>query len=170
MQCGFLLKMKTIESKVAETILQKEIEIKVGGATYMMQKPTIATLILVSEEVSKLNMTIETSENAMGAVLLNAKNGKAIAKIAAILILGAKRAKDGEYKWWQFWRKQGQELEDLTMTMLEHSPSELYSIVQKCISNGELVDFFALTTFLTTTNLLKTKGEVETTATQSGGK
>ena len=45
---------KTIEEKVAETILQKDIEVTVGGKKYKAAPASTATLILASEAVSRL--------------------------------------------------------------------------------------------------------------------
>ena len=45
---------KTIEQQVSDTILQQPTEIQVGEKKYSVAPPSIATLILVSKEISKL--------------------------------------------------------------------------------------------------------------------
>ena len=45
---------KTIEEKVAQTILQQSEEMTIGGKTYTIAPPSVATLILVSGGVSRL--------------------------------------------------------------------------------------------------------------------
>jgi hypothetical protein len=55
---------KTMETKVAETILQKLDEVNVGGKTYTIAPPSTATLILVSETVSKMpQVTMDDKDN-----------------------------------------------------------------------------------------------------------
>ncbi|MCC8155482.1 MAG: hypothetical protein LIP01_15645 [Tannerellaceae bacterium] len=45
---------KTIESKVADTILERKMKLEIGGKYYEVAPPTTATLILVSELVAQL--------------------------------------------------------------------------------------------------------------------
>lgn len=52
------MERKTLEEKVADTILQKSDEITIGEKTYKIAPPTTATLILASEAVSRLPKTV----------------------------------------------------------------------------------------------------------------
>ena len=45
---------RTLEEKAADTILQRAAKVKIGGTEYEAAPPSIATLILVSEAVSRL--------------------------------------------------------------------------------------------------------------------
>ena len=80
-----------VEEKAADTILQKPIEVKVGSKTYEVAKPTLATLMEVSKYISLLPDAGTIDKNdIVPFILSNASNAGAIlAKIAAVLIIGA---------------------------------------------------------------------------------
>ena len=44
----------SIEKKTKEAVLQQGIKVKIGGKSYEVAPPTIATLILVSEAVARI--------------------------------------------------------------------------------------------------------------------
>lgn len=81
---------KTIEEKVAETILQKDIEVTVGGKKYKAAPASTATLILASEAVSRLPEINLDPEKVVEESLSVARECRPLGDIAAILILGAK--------------------------------------------------------------------------------
>lgn len=165
---------KTIEQKVAETILQKATEVKVGDKTYSVAPPTTATLILVSEAVSQLPHLKLDEKNIVGEVLSVAKDCRVLGDVAAILILGAKGLTETvtrrRHVFWPFNRIEVTETIDrkaeLSREILDNcSPSELHNIIANLLGGLDLGDFFGLTTFLTEVNLLRqTKVETETTA------
>ncbi len=176
--------MNTIEKKVADTILEQPTDfIKVGETEYTIAPPTTGTLILVSGLVSTLPIVKKDADNALYEVLSTAKDLSIIGKIAATLILGAKRIKERrtaikteaeQYTRWS-WRKMR------TVTMTKTTTSEaleadllaerlldevdiktLSDIVVKCLGKSQFGDFFVLTTSLSEVNLLKRTKEVET--------
>lgn len=164
---------KTIEQKVAETILQKATEVKVGDKTYNVAPPTTATLILVSEAVSQLPHLRLDDKNIVGEVLSIAKDCRVLGDVAAILILGAKGLTETVTR-----RKRAllpfnrgivtetiDRKAELSRELLEnYSPSALHNLIASLLSGMDLGDFFGLTTFLTEVNLLRqTKVETETT-------
>ena len=77
---------KTIEQRAARTILETDEEtIEIGGKQYTYGKPTLATIIMVSELVSQLP-TFPTEVDSSGvvhAVLQGAKDERVIGKILA---------------------------------------------------------------------------------------
>lgn len=170
---------RTLEQKAADTILQKAAKVNIGGKEYEAAPPSIATLILVSEAVSRLPQRKLDSNNLVLESLNIAKHCNVLGDIAAILILGARHFNDikndphTENKGWfrrlfsrkpkQTQRTQG---EILSQEILEtYSPHKLYDLVAMLLQRMDLADFFALTTFLTEINLLRqTKVETETTA------
>ena len=81
---------KTIEQKVADTILQRGEEITVGGKTYTAAPASTATLILASEAISRLPQTVLDTGKVMEESLSVAKDCRPLGEIAAILVLGAK--------------------------------------------------------------------------------
>lgn len=172
----------TIEGKVADTILQKEIEVTVGGKIYKASPASTATLILASEAVSRLPKVNLNPEKVVEESLSVARECRPLGDIAAILILGAKnlteRVKtrqtvEKRRLWGLVKRTEEIEVEqvidrkaELAKQILEDlSPRSLNLLVAQLLQKMELGDFFGLTTFLTEINLMRpTKVENETTA------
>ena len=173
---------KTIEEKVADTILQKEIEVTVGNKKYKAAPASTATLILASEAVSRLPKTVLDPQKVVEESLSVAKDCRALGDVAAIMILGARNLterkkvrekREKRYLWGLFRRHEWIEVEktidrktELAKEILEsYSPKELNLLVGGLLQSMELGDFFGLTTFLTEINLLRpTKVEIKATA------
>lgn len=172
----------TIEGKVADTILQKEIEVTVGGKIYKAAPASTATLILASEAVSRLPKVNLNPEKVVEESLSVARECRPLGDIAAILILGAKnltktvktrQTVEKRRLWGLVKRTVEIEVEqvidcktELSKQILEDlSPRSLNLLVAQLLQKMELGDFFGLTTFLTEINLMRpTKVENETTA------
>lgn len=172
----------TIERKVADTILQKEFEVSVGGKTYKAAPASTATLILASEAVSRLPHVSLNAEKVVEESLSVAKECRSLGEIAAILILGAKgltetvkvRQTVKKHRLWGLIRwTEDVETEkvidrkaELAERLLEDlSPRSLNLLVAQLLQKMELGDFFGLTTFLIEVNLMRpTKVENRTTA------
>ena len=166
-----------IEKKVANAVLQQAEEVKIGVETYYAAPPTIATLILASEAISRLPSRAFNKENVMGEVLANATECKPIGEVAAILILGAKAADE----WQKSFEKQRKKFlwglvrlnvrkavyrkaKDVLAEKILHtlSPAELNALLGELMKRMQVADFFGLTTFLIEANMLKqTKVENE---------
>ena len=172
---------QTIESKVKQTILQDATEIIIGGKAYQVAPPSVATLICVSEEVSKLPHIRLEAEKVVDEVLSVAKDCRPLGNIIAILILGAKGLTETckavetveKRRFWGLIRSVEQvEVETvidhkatLARTILEDlSPSQLKSLTGQLLSKMEIGHFFGLTTSLIEANLLRPTREVGTTA------
>lgn len=179
------MKGKTIESKVADAILQKADEITIRGKVYSVAPPSVATLILASEAISQLPQTSLNSEKIVEESLYIAKECRALGEIAAILILGAKGLTEqvkvkkavpklclfGLFRWHK--RIEVEVMEDrkarLARELLEDlTPRELNQLVARLLQKMELGDFFGLTTFLFGINLLR-ETKVETKKTTASG-
>lgn len=162
---------KTIEQMVAETVLEKPLEIKVGEKAYQVAPASTATLILVSEAISQLPHIALDTEKVVEETLSVAKDCRVIGDIAAILILGSKnitekkkvpQIKEKRYLCGLIRRPYTVEIEttvdkkaELARELLEEvSPRELNLIVSQILSRMQIADFFGLTTFLTELNLL----------------
>ena len=175
---------KTIEQEVVDTLVLENMTghvINVAGKTYTFTDPTPATLMMVSAEVSKMPAIDAKTNNVLYEVLLKAKDARPIGRIAAILLLGAKRIKQNhkvpfchqERKW--SWRKfrfvntwvncsDQNELDYLTDRILEEvNTKTLAQFIWKRIREMQVGDFFGLTTSLSEINMIRaTKEEVET--------
>lgn len=181
----FILMKKSIEKKVADTILQTPEILKVGEVEYFIYPPSTATLIMVSEIISDMPTIDEDTENVLTEVLRVAKDMKVIGKIAAVLILGAKRIKEYnkvvvwrrvEKKKFNFWKMKYEtsveptseimlEVDELAETLLDNlSSKQLKDLVSERLTNMSIPDFFGLTASLSAANLLKRTREAETTA------
>nr|DAO98933.1 MAG TPA: hypothetical protein [Caudoviricetes sp.] len=171
---------ETQEQRVADAVLQAPIEVKVGATTYKVAPPTLATLIRVSEIVSRLPRLPEVENgDLITSALSYASECGSLGLLAATLILGAREAKApavSEPPSSLFSRvlrlvrrertPKSTRGEVLAREILETmSPVELQAVVAGVLKQMEIANFFALTTFLNAVNLLRpTKVENETTA------
>ena len=154
---------KTIESKVSEAILQKPEIVKIGDETFEVAPPSTATMILLSEAISKLPQVKLDEDHILAEVLAIAKDCNALGEIGAILILGAKRI--NEKRFCRILRKSVSEKERLEKKILQElQPKELNELIAKILKGMQIGDFFGLTTSLLEVNLLRQKREVVTTA------
>lgn len=154
--------METIEQKVAQTVLQQTERIAVGGKTFTVAPPSVATLILVSEAISRLPQHHLDNKKIVDESLSVARDCKVIGDIVATLILGAKKGrKCGFSALLNSIRKRR-----LSRMLLEElTPSELNLLLVRLLKRLQIGDFFELTTFLIEVNLLRpTKVVSETTA------
>lgn len=177
---------QTVESKVAMTILEEHIgEIVLDGKTYTIPAPTTATIIAASALISTLpefDLTVRNDE-LPAEVLKHGKHGKTLARIAATLMLGAKRIKEhhivevqtgAERRWsWRHFKHiekpttiRMTEVDHLTEKILDNcTTARLREITFALVKEGGLDDFFILTTSLHAKNLLApTRGVDKTTA------
>lgn len=163
---------KTIEEKVGSTILESDKTVIIDGETYNVAPPTTATLIMVSELVSKLPRIKMNSEILLEECLANAKDFRIIGEIAAILILGAKHYKETkktrENKGKRLFRdatnlfckdvsnvKQSTEKQLSNRILMSMSPRDLSGLIMKLLGGMQIADFFGITAFLTEVNLLR---------------
>lgn len=149
---------KTIEQKTAETLLQRPMMVEVGGKQYSVAPPSIATLVLVSEELSHAPSLELDREDIALECLREAKECRFLGDIAAILILGAKRIQSPRKRLLSrlVARLRPSEQKALAREILEdYSPSQLRTLITTLLQGLELGDFFALTTFLTQASILK---------------
>lgn len=163
---------KTIESKTAETILERKKQITIGDQTYEVAPPTMATLILVSELVSQLPQTTMDPANILTETLRVAKDCRILGDIIAVLILGEENI-NPELKpprktpWWALSRDQEVKTnprEELAAKILKTlGPKRTKEIAVEILKGMEIADFFGLTTSLIEVNLTQKTREVEKT-------
>lgn len=159
-----------VEVKVTDTILEKAITVKVGSKTYEVAPPTIATLILASEAVSRIPKFTLDPEKLVQECFCIARHTRFLGEIAAILILGAQRselrvkpAQRGVFSRLRalFSRRRTQKEQLTDEILLNLSPKKLFEVITQVLTTLELSDFFGLTTFLTEINLLHQTRKVE---------
>ena len=170
---------KTLEQQVADTILQhKTTSLEIEGRTFEIPAPTPATIMMVSAEVHKMPRIKQNPTSILQETLLTAKDCTAVGRIAAILVLGAKRIKENRQvatserrKWsWRKFRftkeqKTESELDFVTRHILEElTPATLNETITKRLMEMQVGDFFGLTTSLSAINILEKTKEVELTA------
>jgi len=170
---------KTLEQQVADTILQhKTTSLEIEGRTFEIPAPTPATIMMVSAEVHKMPHIRQNPTSILQEALLTAKDCAAVGRIAAILVLGAKRINENRQvvtserrKWsWHKFRftteqKTESELDFVTRHILEElTPATLNETITKRLMEMQVGDFFGLTTSLSAINILEKTKEVEQTA------
>ncbi|MCQ2105940.1 MAG: hypothetical protein MJZ26_09130 [Fibrobacter sp.] len=168
--------MKKTEQRTADTILQREKTITIAGTEYTACAPTPATLIMVSELVADLPPIESNGLTILRETLRTARDCKVIGKIAATLILGAKRIKENRQvevgrkrAHWYSWRRDvpvtESELDHLAETILEELTMEqIRSLLQERLGDMQVADFFAVTTFLRAASITRPTREPEATA------
>lgn len=172
--------MKTTEAKVTQTILQQPMDITIGTKTYNVAPPSVATLILASEIVSRLPHEHLNEEKVIQETLSIAKDCHELGNLAAVLILGAKHVNDlverrktrkKRHLWGLFHTHEETVVietakEQLSRELLEEAtPRDLNNSISQILFTMQVGDFFGLTTFLTEINLMRpTKVVTEPTA------
>lgn len=185
----------TIEKATADTILQNKIgSVIIDGEEYKIDSPTTGTLIMASGFISELpEIQIEDKDGKdfIAKTLGAAKECDALGKIAATLILGAKRIKEHpicmrlsyqyEKKWsWLKFRRIEVPVETrvpvferdyLAEKIIDNStPKELQDLINGILSESNLASFFVLTTSLKEEkNILAPTREVEKPTTTASG-
>ncbi len=152
---------KKTEQKVAETVLQKDQSIVIGGATYQVAPPSIATLILVSELVAQLPPIDPKQESILLESLRVAKDCAVLGEILATLILGAKKSRERSL----LQRLLPDRKRKLIRRILhELTPSQISAMLLDRLREIEVSSFFSITASLAEINLLKPTREAGTTA------
>lgn len=174
---------KTIEQRVAETVLERKSEVlTLDGVDYPLAPPTLATIIMTSELAATLPKIDPEGEDLLHEVLRSARHCRTLGRIAAVLILGAKRVQENRQverseacvRKRGFWdrilrsarqnradRKMIGEVDKLAETVLnELAPATLQAVLTRRLIDMQIADFFALTTSLTTANQIKPTREV----------
>lgn len=169
----------TAEEKVAQTILQEPMKIKVGSKEYTVAPPSTATLILASAAISRLPRIVLDESRLVQDVLNVAKDCEAVGDIIAVMILGAKHVGDEVVRTEErvvprcfglFKRRicvdvRESKREQLSRELLEElSPRELQTALAQILGSLEVGDFFGLTTFLLEVNTTRPTKVVNQTA------
>ena len=141
----------------AEAINSEPVKITIGEDNYIVPRPTLRTMIAISGLVDVIPPFNLQTENLTAEMISHAKYCGVIAKVFAVLLLGAKPKYNV--------------LNRIKMRFLAEKIATKYSIGELFIAYSELTtqvlqiqSFFALTTSLSATSLTKSKEVVETTA------
>lgn len=164
---------KTTQERVADTILQRPKSITIGGHAYSVAPPTIGTLVIVSEYLSRIPEPSGDKSEYIFESLRIAKDCKPLAYAIAAIIIGAKhwedKMPDPTFKP-SIWRKKAPLINvrdyyaDIILKEVEMT--ELADMMVRLFNDLEIADFFGCITFLRGVNL--TKATKVTEATQSG--
>lgn len=157
--------MKSIEKKVADAVLQRAKLIDVGGASYEVAPPSVATLIIVSDLLSSIpKIGVDSESDVLGWTLKNAKDCKFLGDIIATLVLGAKGLEEEKvatkkYLFGLIERKKTVYInhkENLSKKILQDvTPKKLSVLASELLESMEIGFFFQVTTFLVDLNLTK---------------
>ena len=157
--------MKKIETKVADTILQRSQEVKIGEKTYQVTPPTTATLILISELVAQLPQVTLDATKELPESLRIAKDCRVLGDIVAVLILGAtdpNKKQSPRPKWFTREKTAATQQRELAAEILYNmKPSELSELTRRLLQKMEIGYFFGFTVSLIEVNLTKATRETE---------
>ncbi len=155
---------ETLESKVANAILQKRSTVTLGGKQYKVANPTLATLIDASRYIAELpkfqikgGKDDEDEEgknsNPLFTSIAIASDCSSVAKVFAVMVLGGKKHKGLLYRI---------RFERLVRIITDTATQLEISQAFKTLLVGMQVEhFFATTTSLIEINLLKARREVD---------
>ena len=174
---------QTLESRVADEVLQHPASYRVGNRTYLVAKVTPATIILAAEAVAEMLrvMSIETPEDAARAeqvptdggtlafTLANPQGIRATARVGATLLVGAQKPALWGRLFLRLQRFYTHRRVNALTDRLLHcwSFEELFSASSDLLGRAQTEYFFALTTFLMKTSETRRR-KVEDEATASG--
>lgn len=144
----------TVEHTIEQALLQEPSVVEVGGQTYDVAPPSMATLIKVSALVSEMPKIDTSNEDFIGEILRVAKDCRVVGEIIATVILGAKRIRDFKRGVLSASRS---ELQKLTEALLyEKTPQELHDLLARLITSKMDVVFFSnIITSLSAVNMSK---------------
>ena len=154
---------KTIEKSVAETLLQKSMQVEIGGVTYEVAPPSTATLVLISEFMSGVPNfgVLETEEDVLKWVLKNARQCGFVGELVATLILGARRINETTkvnkktlFGLLKYGKKVSLKSIISKESLLLH-PTVLSKLIADLLNGLDVGSFFFTITFLNDINLTK---------------
>lgn len=152
-----------MEEKVANAILEKEIQIDINGKSYKVKPHSVATLIEVSRLIAKMPYINGNVDYFLQETLRTARECQILGDIVATLVLGVQRKT--WFNKWLFRSAKEMKFKKISEEILQLTPSKLRELVSKLLSTLEITDFFGLTISLSEVNLLKPTKEVgKTTA------
>lgn len=155
----------TIEQRVAQVVLERTADVLVvDGTEYPVAPPTLGTILELSGLVSRLPAPASDGEASLAGILAASPAAELVARIAAMLILGAKAIREDErHRGLTLRRRPQSRLEALTRLILDNcSPAIVSDMISRRLSELQLGDFFAITVSLGAVNLLKPTKEAET--------
>lgn len=168
---------RSIERKASDTLLEKRMEVMVGGHRYSVAPPSLATLMEVSGLIggAKDWDNVEDEDTVAGVALMRAMDAPMICEVVSTLILGANRVV-GETSWlegmWlkiKSWKRNNEEIGAsyeadkkllVERLMYEVTPNDLLGLMTTLLEGMELGAFFGITTFLRELNVAKPTREV----------
>ncbi len=128
-----------VENKVAETILQEDIEIVLNGNKYEVEHPRVGTMIQACKYIGELPQDKVTDEEFL-STLLNGKYYEAIVGAITELVCGINNKND---------RKK------VKADILQEQDKNLLAVLIKILNTLNSEVFFSLITFLKGINLTK---------------
>lgn len=153
---------KTLEQKVADTILQHKVRVKLAGKEYIVAPPTMATLIEMSAHISKLPKFDDKS--TILEMLGNCDKLEPIADVVATMIVGAKRKENARNHWWELWKPKDLFAEVRECVKNECTPQEINRTLEILLDTMQLKSFFVISVSLVGLNVTRATTETETTA------
>lgn len=152
-------KKTTIEDFTGDSVLQASQKIEIGGQTYDVAKPTVATVIRISELTSELTDAKIDGENGaiLHYVLENAKDCKVLGEIIATLICGYHRKQTiVKTRFHGLIRQHINPIKELSEKILEECSSiEMNTVIAELLSRQKIAFFFSTIISLKEKNILK---------------
>lgn len=159
-----------MEKQVAETLLDTPKIVQIGGESYAMTSPSIATLVLFSRFVSEFDTAPNEAENPVAWLLKQSHKLENIGWALAVIVLGAREfhaPQKGKFSFFRdfFGKKHQTKGEILAQKINQADINEVLKIFFELLKQMRLNDFFQLTTSLTDLNLTQKtqRTEVEKT-------
>lgn len=156
-----------LEKRVADSMLHRGDEVKVGGEIFTVSSPVMETLILVSEKICEIPSRKLDNTQQVFEALSCAKDCRPITDAIAIIILGAnglihreEREVEDLYLWGLIKKKRRIIIESDEMARVSKklrynlSNSEILSLLMKLLEGLQVADFFVLTSILSEINLM----------------
>lgn len=141
-----MAKRKTIQENAVDTLLQRPVEITIGGKKYAVAKPNLATIYSMRAILSRVK--VEKTEGAFVDTLRNIDNKDVVADLLSMLIIGERKRDNsllGTYRYRKVCRMR-KEVRDNILYHME--PRDIARHVYALIETEQLTDFFVFTASL----------------------
>ena len=150
--------------KAAQTLLQKELSIKVGRHLLSVPRPTYGTMVRVSEIVEgrALDTLVVSEDNIIPGVMRYAKESQWVLDALVVLLVGEKRLKfsltniclDIAFRM-KHWTIKTPRRWVESLLRYDCTFADLLSIYGEILEASEIKDFFSLITFLAEASVAK---------------
>lgn len=161
-----------MEKQVANTLLETPKIVQIGGRSYAITPPSIATMVLFSSYISEFKEAPTQEHNPVAWLMSQTDKLENIGWGLSAIVVGAKDFyRPVKPNFWRFWQKKSPKTqgEKLAREINSAPIDEVLKVFFELLNFMRLHDFFQLTTSLTELNITKKTQPTEVEKTTAFG-